>query len=184
LDWVRSLQVVALERFGRIFNFILVSFLVCSTCSWAQIGQDAEKLLKSGQLLSDRTHYLEALDLLDKARDILEASGADNTALFADVLFISAQTKIRARLHQDFPADYVKMALQEVQAANRLRETLTGVLAQKMAEGYFLEGYIHKRFFLRNSVARICFERALKFDSGNAAVKRELSELQVSDDPK
>ncbi|AFM24201.1 hypothetical protein [Desulfomonile tiedjei] len=175
-----------MERFGRIFSFVLFSFLVYSSCTWAQSqsAPDAEKLLKNGQLLSDKTNYLEALDLLDKARDILEASGADNSALFADVLFASAQTKIRARLHQDFPADYVKMALQEVQTANRLRETLTGVLPQKMSEGYFLEGYIHKRFFMRYSVARICFERALKFDSGNAAVKRELSELQVSDDQK
>lgn len=173
-----------MERFGRIFSFILFCFLVYTTCTWAQSAPDAEKLLKNGQLLSDKTYYLEALDLLDKARDILEASGVDNSALFADVLFTSAQTKIRARLHQDFPADYVKMALQEVQTANRLRETLTGVLPQKMSEGYFLEGYIHKRFFMRYSVARICFERALKFDSGNAAVKRELSELHVSDDQK
>jgi hypothetical protein len=100
---------------------------------------DAEKLLQVGQLCAKNTHYLEALDLLEKARDILEASGGDSSGIYADVMFAIAETKIKARLHQDFPANYVKTALQDVQISNKLRERLPGVHTQKLAEGYYLE---------------------------------------------
>jgi tetratricopeptide (TPR) repeat protein len=138
----------------------------------------ADKLLTAGQTLAERTQYLEALDLLDEAKDMLEASGADQTALYADVLYDLAQTKIKARNLQGFPAYYVKTALQEIHAANKLREKLSDVLPQKMAEGYYLEGYIHKKFFMRKDVARSCFKKATKIDSGFAPALRELSELQ------
>ncbi len=68
---------------------------------------------------------------MEKARDIVEASGGDNSALYADVLFALAQTKIKARLHQDFPANYVKTALQDVQSANKVREKIGGVASPK-----------------------------------------------------
>jgi len=145
---------------------------------------DAEKLLNAAQISSDKKHYLEAIDLLEKARDILESSGGESTGIFADVLYSLAQTKIKARLHQDFPANYVKTALQDVQASNKLRERLSGVLPQKMAEGYYLEGLIQKKFFLRSEVARACFRRAMSIDPTFAAAKRELSELLASEEQK
>lgn len=138
----------------------------------------ADKLLSAGQLLSERTHYLEALDLLEEAKDMLETSGAKQTAMYAEVLYDLAQTKIKARNLQGFPAYYVKTALQDIQAANKLREKLSDVLPQKMAEGYYLEGYVHKKFFMRKDVARTCFEKAKKIDPGFAPALRELSELQ------
>jgi tetratricopeptide (TPR) repeat protein len=138
----------------------------------------ADKLLSAGQSLSERTHYLEALDLLDEAKDMLEQSGGNQTALYAEVLYGLAQTKIKARNLQGFPAYYVKTALQEIHAANKLREKLPDVLPQRMAEGYYLEGYIHKKFFMRKVVARSCFEKAKKVDPGFAPALRELSELQ------
>jgi tetratricopeptide (TPR) repeat protein len=137
----------------------------------------ADKLYKVGQELVDQTHYFEALDLLDEARDILETAGATNTSLYGDVLFSLAETKIKGRMHQNFPAYYVKTALREVQAANKLRDKLTGVLPQKLAEGYYLEGYIDKRFFMRNKLAKACLEKAVRIDPGSVAAKRELSEL-------
>jgi tetratricopeptide (TPR) repeat protein len=138
----------------------------------------ADKLLSAGQSLSERTHYLEALDLLDEAKDMLETSGKNQTALYAEVLYDLAQTKIKARNLQGFPAYYVKTALQEIQAANKLREKLSDVLPQKMAEGYYLEGYIHRKFFMRKDVARSCFQKAKNIDPGFAPALRELSELQ------
>ncbi|MGB6065054.1 MAG: hypothetical protein WBG50_09610 [Desulfomonilaceae bacterium] len=139
----------------------------------------ADKLLKTGQLLIEKTHYLEALDLLEEAKDLLTVSGKDQTAMCADVLFSLAQAKIKARLHQDFPAYYVKTALQEIQAANKLRDKLGNVLPQKLAEGYYLEGYIQKKFFMRKNAARLCFKKATAIDPGSAPAKRELYELEA-----
>jgi len=149
-----------------------------------QSALEAEKLFKLGQDLSNGTHYLEALDVLDEARDILETSGVTATGLYGDVLFALAQTKIKGRIHQDFSAHYVKSALQDIQAANKLRERLTETLPQKLAEGYYLEGYIHKRFFMRNNLAKACLEKAVNIDPGAVAAKRELSELLTSEDQK
>ncbi|HMK36094.1 MAG TPA: hypothetical protein VK463_13560 [Desulfomonilaceae bacterium] len=160
--------------------------IVATTVSFAQNNAsiEAEKLLKLGQELSERAHYLEALDLLEEARDMLDASAATDSGLYGDVLFSLAKSKIKGRIHQDFPAYYVKTALQDVQAANKLREKLTGTLPQKLAEGYYLEGYIHKRFFMRNSLALECFVKAKNIDPGAVAAKRELSELEASEDQK
>ena len=141
----------------------------------------ADKLLKTGQLLMEKTHYLEALDLLEEAKDMLSASGKNQTAMYAEVLYSLAQTKIKARNHQDFPAYYVKTALQDIQAANKLRERLADVLPQKLAEGYYLEGYIHKKFFMRKNAARLCFKKAMTIDPGSASAKRELNELDSED---
>lgn len=137
----------------------------------------AENLLRTGTVLSDRTHYLEALEMFDEARDLLDQAGLNQTLLYGDVLFALAQTKIKGRIHQDFAASYVKSGLEEVQAANRLREKLSGVLPQKLAQGYYLEGYILKRFFMRTKQAESCFRRAVNVDPGSSAAKRELSEL-------
>lgn len=144
----------------------------------------AIKLLQAGQGLAEKTHYLEALDLLQEARDVVEASGAQQTPLYADVLYTLAQTKIRGRLHQEFPAHYVKTALDDVQLANKLREQLSGILPQKLAQGYFLEGYIHKKFFLRRNEALACLRRAVSMDPGSAAAKRELFELEATKESK
>jgi len=144
----------------------------------------AAKLLNVGQSLAEKTQYLEALDLLQEARDLLDGREVKNVGILGDVLFALAQTKIKARLHQNFPAHYVKTALDDVQAANRLREKISGTLPQKLAEGYFLEGFIHKRFFLRNEKALACFRKAINIDPGFAAAKRELSELLPGEEPK
>jgi hypothetical protein len=184
-----------MERFateGQIIVQKCIRFLVLASLisiphlvhAQGQTAPDAEKLMKTGHILADNTHYLEALDLLEKARDILDASGGDSSGLYADVMFALAQTKIKARLHQDFPANYVKTALQDVQSANKVREKIGGVLPQKLAEGYYLEGFIHKRFFMRKSAARTCFVRAVNIDPGSGAAKRELSELMASDEQK
>jgi tetratricopeptide (TPR) repeat protein len=133
--------------------------------------------LGTAEELADKTRYLEALDLLDEARDILDTNGSPQTALYSDVLFALAHTKIKGRLHQNFSAYYVKSALQEIQAANKLREKLPNMLPQRLAEGYYLEGLIQKRFFLRTDQARACFLKAVNVDPGAAAAKRELSEL-------
>lgn len=153
---------------------------------WAQnqAAVEAENLFKLGENLAEKRHYLEALDLLDEARDILESTGETGISLYGDVLFVLAQTKIKGRIHQDFSAYYVKTALQDIQAANKLREKLSGVLPQKLAEGYYLEGYIHKRFFLRRNLAFVCFDKAVKIDPGAVAAKRELSELKPFEDQK
>jgi len=149
-----------------------------------QAAMDAEKLFKLGQELSGRTHYLEALDVLDEARDILETSRVTGSGLYGDVLFVLAQTKIKGRIHQDFSAYYVKTALQDIQAANKLREKIAGTLPQKLAEGYYLEGFIHKRFFMRKNLAKACLEKAVNIDPGAVAAKRELSELLPVEDHK
>jgi len=144
----------------------------------------AAKLLAMGQALGEKTQYLEALDCLQEARDLLEGPGVKNVGTLGDVLFALAQTKIKARLHQNFPAHYVKTALEDIQAANRLREKLPGTIPQKLAEGYFLEGFIHKKFFMRRDKALFFFMKAVNIDPGSAAAKRELSELIVGEDPR
>ncbi|MCX5862413.1 MAG: hypothetical protein NTW27_09890 [Deltaproteobacteria bacterium] len=144
----------------------------------------AENLLRVGRTLVEKRHYLEALDLFEEARDFLESTGIKNTGLYPDILFELAQTKIRGRLHQNFPANYVKSALEDIQSANRSRERLADVLPQKLAEGYYLEGFIQKKFFMRNDIATSCFVKAVKIDPGFIAAKRELSELVADEKPK
>ncbi len=141
----------------------------------------AEELLKAGQTLVVKKHYLEALDLLEEARDLLDTSGMKHSGTYSDVLFDLAQTKIKGRLYQGFPAYYVKSALEDVQAANKLMERLAEVLPQKLAEGYYLEGYIQKKFFMRNDIAVKSFLKAVNIDPGSIAAKRELSELIAED---
>jgi tetratricopeptide (TPR) repeat protein len=140
-----------------------------------------EKLLQTGQELADKTHYLEALDLLEEARDILDNNGSPRGSIYADVLFTLGQTKIKARLHQNFSAYYVKTALHDIQTANKLRERLPDTAPQRLAEGLFLEGYIQKRFFLRTKQAMACFSKALKIYPGLARAKRELAELELQE---
>jgi hypothetical protein len=139
-----------------------------------------EKLLRVGLDLSEKTHYVEALDLLEEARDTLEAEGVTQTALYGDVLYALAETRIKGRLHQSFPAQYVKSALKEVQLANKVRERLRDLPPRKLAEGFFVEGYIQKKFFKRTSEALVCLEKAVNVDPGFAAAKRELGELILS----
>jgi hypothetical protein len=95
---------------------------------------------------------------------------------------MSAEAKIKGRLHQSFPASYVKTALEDIQTANRIREGVSGMLPQKLAEGYYLEGIIHKRFFMRKRQAVSCFVKAVTIDPGSVAAKRELSELVTHED--
>ncbi|MDQ7783391.1 MAG: hypothetical protein RDU20_10955 [Desulfomonilaceae bacterium] len=144
-------------------------------------GQDAKSLLNTGTILVDRTHYLEALDLLEEAKDVLDHDGLKETALYADVLHALAEAKIKGRLYQSFSAYYVKTALQDIKAANRIREKLGGILPQTMAQGYYLEGFIHKRFFMDKEKAKSCFMKAVSVDSSSAAAKREWSELIIGD---
>ncbi len=140
-------------------------------------GVQAKRLFSAGVALADKSHYLEALDLFQECRQILDNSGKTRTDLSGDVLYALAETKIKARIHQGFPASYVKSALKDIQAANRLRERLQNVLPQKLAEGYYLEGKIHKQFFMKRKKARSLFEKCMKLDPGHSAGKRELSEL-------
>ncbi len=170
--------------FVRVGRWLVIAVLV--SLPSVSLGNDqpgitADKLLNTRQLLTDRTHYLEALDLLEEAKDMLDASGGSHTAMYADVLFALAEAKIKARNLQDFPAYYVKSALQDIQAANKLREKLSDVLPQKLAAGYYLEGYIHKKFFRRKREARLCFEKAMTIDPGSAPPKRELYELDAEE---
>jgi len=137
----------------------------------------ARALLLAGQNLVEKTHYLEALDLFEEARDMLEASGQEQSREYADLLSVMAQTKIKGRMYQNFPAAYVKSALPDIQTANRLRERISEIPPQQMADGYYLEGFIHKKFFMRLEQARKCFEKAITVYPGLAAAKRELSEL-------
>jgi len=143
------------------------------------IEERVAALLRAGVALAANTYYLEALDHLNEARDLLETSRENQTRLFGDILFAIAQVKIKGRLHQGFPAAYVKSALKDVQACNNLREKIPGVLPQQLAESYYLEGYILKRFFMRNEEALSCFVKAVSIDPGSSAAKRELSELMA-----
>jgi hypothetical protein len=163
---------------------ILTAVLVPSElCAADAIPIGPDKLLKVGQELAENSHYLEALDLLEEARDILESNGTPQSSIYADVLFTIAQTRIKGKLHQNFSAHYVKTALHEIQAANKLRERLPDTMPQRLAEGYYLEGYIQKRFFMRNNQALACFTKAVNVDPGLAAAKRELSDL-ITEEPK
>ncbi|MCX5871706.1 MAG: hypothetical protein NTY51_00480 [Deltaproteobacteria bacterium] len=170
--------------FHVLFSVILISSW--ASLSWTQtvVTQDLQvtKLLNVGRSLVERTHYLEALDLLDAARDYLEVSGSDQPELYADILYELARAKIKARLYQNFPAYYVKTALEDIQASNRIRERLDRTVPQKLADGYYLEGFVHKKFYMRREQAEINFLKALKIDPGSVAAKRELSELITSDD--
>jgi|GEM_PF-639809 len=165
----------------RVVPILLTAFVMSFHAVLIQASESpelkAENLLRTGTVLAEKTHYLEALEMFDEARDLLDQAGSNQTLLYSDVLFSLAQTKIKARIHQDFAASYVKSGLEEVQAANRLREKLSGVLPQKLAQGYYLEGYILKRFFRRTKQAVSCFVKAVNVDPGSAAAKRELSEL-------
>lgn len=144
----------------------------------------AEQLLECGRGLVDQTHYLEALDVLQEACDQLEQKADKQSELYADVHFTLAQAKIKGRIHQNFPAFYVKAALENVKTANKAMERFSGVLPQKLSAGYFLEGYIHWNFFRRKPQAVSCFVKAVNVDAGNAAAKRALSELITEDDGK
>jgi tetratricopeptide (TPR) repeat protein len=137
--------------------------------------------LNTGTILVDRTHYLEALDLLEESKDILDRDGMYQTALYGDVLYALAETKIKGRLYQSFAAYYVKDALEDIQEANRIREKIGGILPQKLAQGYYLEGIIHKRFFMDKEKARSCFMKAVNIDPSFSAAKREWSDLIVGD---
>ncbi len=137
-----------------------------------------------GSTLASKSFFIEALDLLEESRDLYREVGLEESSFYADVLFSIAQTKIRARLEQDFPAFYVKSALIEIQNANRLRERLKDVAPQQLSAGYYLEGYIQKRFFMRRNAAIACFNKAIGVDPGAFAAKRELSELIVGDESK
>jgi tetratricopeptide (TPR) repeat protein len=172
---------------GRYFAFVGRWLVVATLVSVAAVSRSndqpitADKLLNTGQMLAERTHYVEALDLLGEAKDMLEASGMNQTAIYADVLYTLAETKIKARNLQDFPALYVKTALQDIQVANKLREKLPDVLPQKLAAGYYLEGYIHKRFFRRKREARLLLEKAKNIDPGFIPAKREIYELDAEE---
>lgn len=153
---------------------------------WAAEGGTVtpEQLLNCGRGLVDQTHYLEALDVLQEACDQLEHDNNTQSELYADTLFGLAQAKIKGRIHQRFPAYYVKTALENVKKSNKLLERITGVLPQKLSAGYFLEGYIHWNFFRRKPQAVSCFVKAVNVDTGNAAAKRALSELITGEDGK
>ena len=136
-----------------------------------------KRLLKTGRTLAEGTHYLEALDQLGEARDMLELSGKTRSRVYGDVLYAIAETKIRGRIHQRFSASYVKSALEDVRACNRLRERLPNILPQQLAQSYYLEGVIDKRYFHRFDEACSLLRKSVDMDPANAAAKRELSEL-------
>jgi tetratricopeptide (TPR) repeat protein len=161
--------------------FVSIIMFLCVSNVLGQNGSTQEslvtKLLSTGRELVERTYYLEALDLFEEAHDTLDASGPDYPELYADTLYELARAKIKARLYQNFPAYYVKTALEDVQASNRIRERLDRTIPQKLADGYYLEGFIQKKFFMRRDQAEINFLKALKIDPASVAAKRELSEL-------
>lgn len=171
----RDRQIVRVTQWVVVVTAILV--LVSPVPGDELPEAKAGRLLKVGLTLAEKTHYLEALDPLTEAADLLEEAGKQTTRVYADVLFAIAQTNTRGRIHQDFPAAYIKGALKNVQAANKLRERFQDIPAQQLAQGYYLEGFIHKRFFLRTEKALACFRKAVNVDPGFAAAKRELSEL-------
>ncbi|MFH0960093.1 MAG: hypothetical protein V1897_15480 [Pseudomonadota bacterium] len=170
-------------------SHVLCLIVIIFLCAGNVVGQNVStqeslvtKLLSAARELVERTHYLEALDLLEEARDTLDVSGQDSPELYADTLYELARAKIKARLYQNFPAYYVKTALEDIQASNRIRERLDRASPQKLADGYYLEGFIQKRFFMRREQAEINFLKALKIDPASVAAKRELSELVSSQD--
>lgn len=164
---------------------MLTTLVVCNTAYAADPPSiQAERLLKAAQELARKTHYLEALDLLDEASAILAHGGITDSPITGDVLYALAETKIKGRLHHGFPAGYVKAALKDVQAANKVRERQSDILPQTLARGYYLEGFIQKRFFRRSPEASACFVKAVQIDPNCAAAKRELSELIEPEEPK
>lgn len=165
-------------------SLAILMMVMCAGPAFAaeQYSGTVEKLVKTGTFLTEKNHFLEALDLFQEAGDILEASSATAGEPYARVLFMLSQTKVKARIHQNFPAGYIKTALQDVQTSNRIREKLPGVVSQSLAEGYFLEGYIHKHFFMRKSQAIICFTKAVSVDPRFVAARRELFDLEVGED--
>lgn len=182
------MSVKAKSRFARALRilglFAFAQLAIWPAMPWASERPEmlVEQLVKTGRILVEKTHYLEALDLFNEARDILEVSGGRDGEEYGDVLFDSAQAKIKGRIHQGFPASYVKSALKDIQESNSLREKLTDVLPQKMSKGYYLEGFIHKKFFRRKKAALSCFIKSVNLDPSNSAAKRELSELVTSGD--
>jgi len=167
-----------------LFSVILITLWAGVAVCQMKDAQDLQaiKLLNVGKMLVQRTHYLEALDLLEEARDSLDVTGSDRPELYADILYELAGAKIKARLYQNFPAYYVKTALDDIQASNRIRERSDKTAPQKLANGYYLEGFIHKKFFMRREQAETNFLKALKIDPGSVGAKRELSELIANDD--
>jgi tetratricopeptide (TPR) repeat protein len=175
--------------FGRsrqgafLFQAVVCGMLigVCAA-AWGEYARAPEifagKLYRLGRKIAEQTHYLEALDPLDEAKDILEKDNLTDSRLYADVIQACAQIKVKGRLHQNFPAYYVKSALKEIQRANRIRERLPSPVPQQLADGYFLEGFIQKRFFRRMNEARKLFETAINVYPGHVPAKRHLSELQ------
>jgi hypothetical protein len=167
------------------FGIVALALIVATVARAADPPAiQAERLLKAGQELVRNTQYLEALDLLDEAATILANAGITDSAMNGDVLYALAETKIKGRVHQGFPAGYVKSALKDVQAANKVRERIPDILPQTLAKGYYLEGFIQKRFFRRSSEASACFVKAVQVDPNFTAAKRELSELIEADEPK
>jgi hypothetical protein len=134
-------------------------------------------LVPASAIASQSPDYLEALDQLGEARDVLELSGKTRSRVYGDVLYAIAETKIKGRIHQRFSASYVKSALEDVRACNRLRERLPNILPQQLAQSYYLEGVIYKRYFHRFHEACSLLRKSVDMDPANAAAKRELSEL-------
>lgn len=172
----------------RIFAVLAIlcalQVFVASAQSIASSEVQASRLFVTGKSLAERAFYLESLDMFEEARDILEAAGLVGIGLYSDVLHEMAKSKIKGRIHQNFPAQYVKTALEDVQISNRVREKLVNPLPQNLAEGYYLEGYIHKKFFMRMDQAQTNFQKALRVDPASVAAKRELSELISSQEIK
>ncbi len=158
---------------AALLGFLIARAFFAPVCAAEAVT--GEHLYRTGVDLMEKSRYLEALDLFSEARRMLEADGKRDTRLFSDLLYAIASTKIRGRLHQSFPALYVKTALKEIEQANSLREKLSDAPARQLAEGYFLEGFIHQRFFKRKREAREIFQRAIKVDPGFAPAKRALS---------
>ena len=177
------------NRMRNFISLLLIVAIIIVLPSGNAFGQDGSspeslvmKLLNIGRELVERTHYLEALDVLEEARENLEAQGSNQPDLYADTLYELARAKIKARLYQNFPAYYVKTALEDVQASNRIKERLDRSVPQKLADGYYLEGFIQKKFFMRREQAEVNFLRALRIDPASVAAKRELSELVSGED--
>jgi tetratricopeptide (TPR) repeat protein len=175
------LRPLALPTLMALSALLVLPWHVAGALSTEPPEITARKLFQAGQRVAESTHYLEALDLFEEARDILEENGHSRTRVYSDLLYAIAQTKVKGRLHQNFAASYVKSALADIKASNRLRERLSGVIPQQLADGYYLEGFIHKRFFMRKLEAKGLFERAIRVFPGHVAAKRELSGLVIEE---
>lgn len=157
----------------------IVSIRLGGNCFAADYDSSrARSLYRTGLVLIDNTAYLEALDCLGEAEQILEAAGETESRAYSDILYAKAEAKMKGRIHQDFCAAYVKSALKDVLAANKLRETLTDIPAQTLAEGYYLAGIIQTKFIpSRRENGYRCLEKCVTVNPGSAACKRELSGL-------